>query len=200
MSENAVIEKSCGEPQLLPSEPDSQWSPEQLGTYAQAQYRQILDSETLLSRPYWRLGHVLDVAKESFGHGQWEQYLKSLGIDPTRASKARAIYRRFDNEDDVAHLTVEEAYAQRRKWQSAAPPAEPKVVASKKNVQGLRKSIAKIAGRAGTAIQDAAYASPDEAIILIPAVRKAIDELTTLLTFLEQQAGQSKIAKENAAD
>ena len=124
MSENIPIEKSCGSPQLLPgSEPNNEWLPEQLGIYAQAQYQQIVDNETYLSLPYWRLGHALEIAKKSFGHGQWEQYLKSLGIDPTRASKARAIYRTFACENDVAHLTVEAAYARRRKRQSAAPPA-----------------------------------------------------------------------------
>ena len=103
MSENIPIEKSCGSPQLLPgNEPNNEWLPEQLGTYAQTQYQQIVDGETHLTRPYWRLGHALEIAKKSFGHGQWEQYLKSLGIDPTRASKARAIYRTFANEDDVA--------------------------------------------------------------------------------------------------
>ena len=152
MSKHVPIEKSCGSPQLLPgNEPNNEWLPEQLGTYAQTQYQQIVDGETHLTRPYWRLGHALGIAKKSFGHGQWEQYLKSLGIDTTRACKARAIYRTFTNEDDAGHLTVEEAYARRRKKQSTAPPpASSKAANSKKSAQVLRKSISKIADRTGT--------------------------------------------------
>ena len=196
MPENIAIEKSCGSPQLLPSnEPNNEWIPEQLGTYAQTQYQQIVDAETHLTRPYWHLGHALEIAKKSFGHGQWEQYLKSLGIDPTRASKARAIYRTFANANDVEHLTVEEAYARRRKKRSTAPPAvSSKAANSKRSAQVLRKSISKIADRTGTVVHDAAFATPDEATILIPAVRKAIRELQTLLAFLEQQAGKSGTA------
>ena len=190
MSEGVVDRKDCGRPQPLPSsEPNSEWLPEQLSTYAQTQYQQILDGETHLTRPYWRLGHTLEIAKKTFGHGQWEQYLQSLGIDPTRASKARAIYRTFDCEEDVAHLTVEAAYAQRRKQRPTAPPAKSEEAISKKSVQGLRTSISKIAHRAGTVVHDAAFTTAAEAKILIPAVRKAIRELETLLKCLEEQAG-----------
>ena len=201
MKEHASNEKSCGSPQLLPgNEPNNEWLPEQLGTYAQNQYQQIVDGETHLTRPYWRLGHALEIAKKSFGHGQWEQYLKSLGIDPTRASKARAIYRTFACEDDVAHLTVEAAYARRRKRQRSAPPATRKAANSKKSANVLRKSISKIADRTGTVVHDAAFASADEAIVLIPAVRKAIRELQALLEFLQQQAGTSGAASDSARE
>lgn len=201
MEEHAPIEKSCGEPQLLPSsEPNNEWFPEQLSTYAQTQYQQILDGETHLTRPYWRLGHALSIAKQSFGHGQWEQYLKSLGIDPTRASKARAIYRTFANENDVEHLTVEEAYARRKKRSTAPPAAAPNAANAKKSPQALRKSISKIADRTGAVVHDAAFAAADEATILIPAVRKAIRELQALLEILEQQAGTSGAASKSAEE
>ena len=201
MSENTPIEKSCGSLQVLPgSEPNNEWLPEQLGIYAQAQYQQIVDNETYLSLPYWRLGHALEIAKKLFGHGQWEQYLKSLGIDPTRASKARVIYRAFACENDVAHLTVEAAYARRRKRQRSAPPATPEAANSKKSANVLRKSISKIADRTGTVVHDAAFASADEAIVLIPVVRKAIRELQALLEFLEQQAGTTGAASDSARE
>ena len=68
MSENVADQNGCGTPQPLPSsEPNNEWLPEQLGTYAQTQYQQIVDGERHLSRPYWRLGHALDIAKKSFG-------------------------------------------------------------------------------------------------------------------------------------
>ena len=57
MSEDTSIQETCGSPQLLPgSEPNNEWLPEQLGTYAQAQYQQIVDNETYLSLPYSRWG------------------------------------------------------------------------------------------------------------------------------------------------
>ena len=69
MTENVPSERSCVSPQVLPGcEPNIQWLPEQLGTYAQTQYQQILDGETHLTRPYWRLGQALEIAKKSFGH------------------------------------------------------------------------------------------------------------------------------------
>ena len=132
-------------------------------------------------------GTALDIAKKSFGHGQWLQYLQSLGIDPTRASKARAIHRTFPKEEDIACLTVEEAYTRRRRQRSAAAPAAG-AAKPKKSIQSLRTSVGKLAQRTGTLIQEAAFATPGEATILIPAVRKAIRELETLLGFLQQQA------------
>ena len=109
-------------PQLFAGgEPSNEWGLEELSTYAQMQYRQILDGEKLLAPAYWRLGHALILAKEAFRHGKWSQHLKDLGIDKTRASRARAIYRTFDKDEDVSGLTVEQAYAKRRRRQSTKP-------------------------------------------------------------------------------
>jgi len=92
--------KSCGPQLFAEGEPSNEWGLEELGVYAQIQYHQILDGEKLLTPTYWRLGHVLVLAKKAFKHGKWSQYLKSLGIDATRASKARAIYRTFNNAEE----------------------------------------------------------------------------------------------------
>jgi hypothetical protein len=115
--------------------------------------------------------------------------LTELGIDKTRASKARAIYRTFAQEDEVAGLTVEEAYARRRKKKGKEPADD--VATPKPDVKGLRKSVGKIAQRTGAVIHDAAFAVPEEAVVLIPAVRNAIRQLEELLKFLEQQAAET---------
>jgi hypothetical protein len=185
--------RSCG-PQLLPEgQPNNEWGLDQLSVYAQLQYRQIIDGETGLARCYWRLGHVLILAKNAFGHGQWTRYLHELRIDKTRATRARAIRRTFADEEQVAQLTVEDAYAQRERKRSAKAgseePSEEKTPVPK-DVQGLRRSVSRIAKQAGTVIHDAAFAEREEAVILIPAVRKAIRELQQLLQFLEQQADE----------
>jgi hypothetical protein len=64
----------------------------------------------------------------------------------------------------------------------------------KKSIKSLRTSVGKLAKRTGTVVHDAAFATPEEATILIPAVRKAIHELETLLGFLEQQAATAPAA------
>jgi len=190
MSDDTNDLKPCGPPRTLPaSEPTTEWLPEQLSLYAQIQYRRIVEEETRLTRPYWRLGHALELAKRSFGYGQWAKYLEQLGIDPTRASKARAIYRTFAKEDDVARLTVEDAYARRARKRSTMPSDSD---GSRKHGKCLRKSVTSIAQRTGAVIQEAAFAASEEAMILIPAVRKAIRELQTLLEFLERQAAETQ--------
>jgi hypothetical protein len=183
------VEKSF-DSQLLPTgEPTSEWGLDQLGIYAQVQDRQITDGEKSLTAAYWRLGHALALAKKAFKHGLWCQHLKDLHIDKTRASKAASIYRTFQNEQDVAGLRVDEAYAQReRRPQTKQMQETDSATAARKPAKALRKSIGNIALRAEAVIHDAAFAEAKEAVILIPAVRKAITQLQELLSFLEQQA------------
>jgi len=182
-------DKSCG-PQPLPDgEPTNEWGLSALNTYAQIQYRQIIDGEKLLAPAYWRLGHALVLTKKAFKHGKWSQHLKDLGIDKTRASKARAIHRTFDNEKDVTGLTVEEAYAQRQRKQAVAPEGQDDDSALlNEDGKRLRRSIATISTRTDKTLDDAAFAEPREAVILIPAVRKAIQRLQNLLDYLEERA------------
>jgi hypothetical protein len=179
--------KSCGPQLLYDGEPSNEWALEELNIYAQIQYRQILDGEKLLAPAYWRLGNALVLAKKAFRHGKWQQHLKDLGIDKTRASKARAIYRTFAKENDVVGLTVEEAYA-RRTFKQSPEGNDGARADSKKDVRRLRASVGSIAKRTEDAIHDAAFAAPEEALILIPPIRKAIGQLQDLLAFLEQQA------------
>jgi hypothetical protein len=188
------VEKSCGS-QLLPvGDPTSEWGIDHLGVYAQLQYRLILDGEKSLTAVYWRLGRALAFAKQIFKHGCWGQYLKDLGIDKTRASKATAIHKTFGKEEDVARLRVDEAYARReRKKVKKQTDSDGENAAAKKDAKTLRRSIGNIARQTGAAIHNAAYAGPQEAVILIPAVRKAIRELVELLRFLEEQAAKAPV-------
>jgi hypothetical protein len=192
MLQDAEHNKGCGS-QLLPEgEPTNEWGVEQLGVYAQVQYRQIVEEEKHLSCSYWRLGHALSLAKKAFAHGQWERYLEELGIDKTRASKARAIFRTFADEKDVRELSVEAAYAQRRRPRTEeAKECGTAATAPKKEVEAVRRSVSKLAERTGDVIHAAAFAAPKEALVLIPAVRKAIRQLEELLGYLEQQAAHA---------
>jgi len=187
--DTAGDDKSCDPQLLFNGEPSNEWGLDELGIYAQLQDRQITDGEKLLTPSYWRLGHALTLAKKAFNHGQWSKYLEELGIDKTRASRARAIYRTFDEEADVAGLTVAEAYARRRKKTIGKPEEDADGAATcTEDVRRLRKSVTNIAQQTGTAIQDAAFVASEEAAILIPAVRNAIGQLQELLAFLEEQA------------
>lgn len=106
--------KSCGPQDLAEEQPSHSWPVERLGAYAQEQYSVIMTAERTLAPRYWRLGNALALARKNFGHGQWRPYLESLGIDPTRASKACAIFNAFSTAEDLESKTVEEAYEARR--------------------------------------------------------------------------------------
>ncbi len=105
--------KSC-EPQHLQQPPDPTWGVEDLGQYARAQEQAIVAGEHSLTACYWRLGLALNLARKHFAHRQWGRYLGELGIEKTRASKARAIHGTFAVAEEVAELTVQEAYRRRQ--------------------------------------------------------------------------------------
>ena len=186
------LEKSC-DSQLLPAgDPTSEWGFDQLGAYAQLQYRQIMDGEKTLTAVYWRLGRALVLAKKMFKHGCWGQHLKILRIDRTRAARATAISKTFLREEDVAGLRVDEAYARRERKLPKRPAEEGNATScTTKDAKILRASIGRIAKRTGSVIHSAAYAQPKDAASLIPAVRKAIRQLEEFLRFLEEQAANA---------
>jgi hypothetical protein len=193
--------KSFDSQPLPEGEPTSEWGLDQLGVYAQLQYRQIMDGEKSLTAVYWRLGHALVISKKIFKHGHWGQHLKDLGIDKTRASKATTIHKTFSKAEEAAGLRVDEAYDCRERKQAKKQTEETGASGvTKKDVKVLRKSIGSIAERTGAVVHDAAFAEPNEALILIPAVRKAIGELEQLLRFLEEQAAKSSISHHHMVD
>lgn len=179
------------EPQLLPAgPPTAEWGVEQLGVYAQLQHRIIVDGETSLAAVYWRLGHALGLARKDFSRGQWQGYLKKLGIDKTRASKARAIYRTFKEEEQVRGLSVDEAYGRRkRKLAKAKRRKSVRKATREQEVGELRTFFGYVSKRADALLDVAGFADPDDAQGLISAVRAAITRLEYLLHHLERQAG-----------
>lgn len=62
---------------------------------------------------YWRLGQILVLARKQVPRGDWSDYLATLGIEKTRASKARAIFRAFHTAEETAGLSVADAYDRR---------------------------------------------------------------------------------------
>ena len=97
--------------------------------------------ERHLSVAYWRLGRALLLARKHFGHGQWERYLKSLGIEKTRAFRAMAIAKGYDTEQMVAALNIEQAFQQRpRKARREAAAKR----ADRRESQSLKKFLVNV--------------------------------------------------------
>ena len=187
--EKADRSKSCGPKLLDNEEPSQDWSLEKLNNYARLQCREILDGKKLLTPMYWRLGAALSLAKKAFKHGEWCQHLEDQGIDKTQASKARAIHQTFAKVVDVAGLTVEEAYARRKRGHAAKTEGDAEPT---QDVRRLRKSVRSISTRAESLIHAATSTVPEEAMILIPAVREAIRKLQELLVHFESQVDAAR--------
>lgn len=107
--------KSCTPQPLTGQGPSSDWHLDQLGEHAQGLCEQILTQEKELAPLYWQLGQTLTLARRNSQHGQWRGFLKQLGIEKTRASRACAIFAVFAHVDDVHGFTVAEAYAARKR-------------------------------------------------------------------------------------
>lgn len=114
---DATPEKSFVAKLFSSEEPDHSWGVEELGAYAKDQHEAIIHGEQSLTHLYWRLGNALELARRQFDRGQWGKYLESLGLNKTRVSKARAIFRRFGTPEAIGDLGVEEAYAERHRRQ-----------------------------------------------------------------------------------
>jgi hypothetical protein len=178
--------------QPLASEPDATWGIERSGEYAREQDQAIVASEQALTASYWRLGLALELARKTFSHAQWGRYLQSLGIDKTRASRARAIHRTFAAESDTADLTVKQACDRRERKShrktlaardgsgNAAPPA----LCSSFD---LVKFLVEVCHQVESQSTKAEFVTPAEANCFLSAIDEAIRELNGLRARLEQR-------------
>ena len=190
MSRNNTHVKSCG-PQLSDaSSPTVDWSPEKLGEYARAQHQTIVKGEERLTPAYWRLGQALTLARKHFNSGQWGMQLAKLGIDRTRASKARAIFKTFKVSEDVDKLSVEEAYEQRERKQAKS--------STKRGKQGvaeqpptLREFFSEIGKWAELLLEEAEKANHTSAEELLGKVGEAISAMKQLEAVLERRTVQA---------
>ncbi len=65
---------------------------------------------------YWDLGAALLKLRELYGkHGEWERKLARMGIERTRATKAMRIKQTFTRRTDCEQMSVERAYAMRKR-------------------------------------------------------------------------------------
>lgn len=174
MRDKEDVEKSC-DPQPFDHQlPAHNWTLDQLGEYAQHEYQSILAGERTLAPAYWRLGNGLTLARKQLGRGHWGPYLKSLGIDTTRSSKACTIFRRFPSPDSLLDLTVDEAYEARR-TPSSNQEASTADAANVVNV--FAKSLAKIEKVGAKALDVSPQLNPEEKRELLKQIRQMIARL-----------------------
>lgn len=180
MARSPQTAKSCL-PKLLPEVPDANWGVEDLNRYARAQSESIDAGDRALASNYWRLGLALSLVRRQFTHRQWGRNLESLGIDKTRAAKARAIHATFASLELVAGLTVQEAYGRRqRKTRVARRQAPAHSHNSGEFLQGVR-------AQADSLTEEVASVDPDRAAKLLAMVEETIAELEALRSLLRSR-------------
>lgn len=184
--------KSCGPQQFPEGEPTELWTLDELGKYAQRQHRQIVANEQKLAQIYWRLGRALVFARNNFMHGQWGLYLQELGIDRTRASKAKAVFRTFPAIEDLESLTVEEAYARRkRKEPPSVPSQQGNSGKPRKSSQmhALVVSLRQVNQYVNRTLDQISAVKSSQATRLLSMTAKAIEALQELQTKIREAHG-----------
>jgi hypothetical protein len=168
------------------------WDLQRLEDYTRTQYQAIETNERSIARSYWRLGIALNLIRKSFPHDQWEAGLQKLGIDKSRAARARRIYGRYATEELLEGVTVTEALRQSRSTPGTpigrtasrqAPPAH----RHKTNYRQVMKRISREIREIGAAVDT------------IPASRRgrvfeAIQKMVRDLTELQEKLGPRTIA------
>lgn len=170
---------------LSGSYPSSEWTPEQLTAYARAQQQAIKDDECNLAVRYRRLGLALELLRKNFNYSQWEALLDQLNIEKTKAARARAIARTFAKEEDLAGLTVTEAYDRRqRKEKKSLSTAAAEGQASSR----LEQFLEHVTKTAELVIDEAGFAPASIARALLPVVDATIAKMEQIRDLLRQRS------------
>ena len=187
MAEYHRDEECCTPQHFSMGYPNVEWTLEELTAYAQAQHHAIADDERKLAVKYWRLGLALNLLRGNFNHGQWERLLQDMQIEKTKASRARAIARTFDKEEEVAHLTLKEAYERRvrRTRKSSSQNATAKGAGPDDRLGRFLDHVTKMAE---IMIDDAGFAEQAQAVVLLEAVNAAMAKLQRIHELLSEQA------------
>lgn len=185
----APDDKSCTT-QLFPSGPPTlEWLPEQLMAYVQAQHQVILANECMLAVVYWRLGKALDALRKTFNHGQWEHFLKEASLHKSKVSRARAIAKAFASEEQLAGMTVREAYARRPR--KDRPPTTPAASGNQAHSDQFARFLEHVDRLAEPFIDDAGFARADQAAALLPSVEQVIAKFDKIRVLLLERLGRS---------
>ncbi len=187
--------ESCVPQDSSHATPAKQTTLNELRQQLQVVYGQIQEAEYRLSIMYWRLGRLLELARAHFKYGEWNGFLDSQGVDYSRASRARAIYRSFGAEAQVAEMTVDQAYScrvrrtSRQRASNAAVPCANTVGALLQTITDDARSLA-VECRSFTI---------DEAENALPQIDAVIDLLNELRQSLVTQVDSRQSAVTRAA-
>jgi hypothetical protein len=178
--------QSC-DPQLIDTDlPSRSWGLDRLSAAAVDAYRRLLNDERFLTSHYWRLGHLLTLARKEFHRGQWGAYLKQLGIDKTRAAKAMRIYETFSTEQATSELTVAEAYDRRQRRLRVArskgrsPAAEAEASPQPSSAPGWSQFAQAITSAVERQLEDVEFWTANEVVIALAEVQRAATSLRQL--------------------
>ncbi len=90
--------------------PNGEWDTDDLGRCAEFHHQFIHTAETLLTPSYWCLGRALELLRAKLTVRQFGLFLQEHGIHKVRASKARAIARFYATPEELAGISVHDAY------------------------------------------------------------------------------------------
>lgn len=170
---------------IFATSPDANWGLEELGQYAQDIDRAITDGERSLTPCYRKLGLALELARRQVSYRQWGKFLAHLKVDPTRASKARAIYRTFPSPTDVSRLSVKEAFRRRKRHKPCQAQSQENPTASPVGpAQDLVQFFVNICRNAERGQLEMESVSAEKAGLFLTALDAAIAELGKLRSLL----------------
>ena len=140
--------------------------------------------------PHGRLlavGDGVGAGQNQLAHGQWTGFLKKWKIDKARASRACAIHRTFEDVAATSGLSVEQAYARRKRKLSPTNTnrKDGKPTAAKGSFLDIIKQVC---NRAEHFVDEAAVAGTDDIKKLLDPVAEAICRLTEIQAWLKGQA------------
>ncbi len=116
--------------------PDDAWDMDDLGRCADSHHRFIHTAETLLTSSYWCLGRALELLRAKLSAQRFGQFLQVRGIHKVRASKARAIARFYLTPEELAGISVHDAYAAIAQKHPKPEPTNPQAGNPEDDLQG----------------------------------------------------------------
>jgi len=131
---------------------------------------------------YWQLGRILTLARKQMPRGEWANYLATLGIEKTRASKARTIFRTFSTAAAAVGLSVAEAYERRSRSPCGKSRLSTSAEITVPTQVTLPHWVDTVARDAERLLDEVEFLTPSERLTLLIAIGRAASVLTDLMT------------------
>jgi hypothetical protein len=188
------IDLGCG-PQPFGEQPSHGMPLERLTDLAAEAIAAITACEKAATPHYWRLGQILMLARKEVPRGDWAAYLTTLGIEKTRASKARAIYRSFKSLAETADLSVAEAYERRVRTPYTKKQSKPAADNANElpiTTVSLPRWVYTLADDAARLRDEVEFLSATERGMVLDAVDRALEVLVELRAAMQAISGEAQ--------